>query len=240
MSLTEFSVNEEHNIENDNAMFTYRPLAKYPDNYALYHISSMFVNVQQLKTTLNTEYQHEKHELIRLNDHLRFFIDRVQQLELQNAKYVEKLVDFRRQSSNISVFDGEWYESHTHLQSSLMAVNYEKIDYEFEFEVFRMQSEIYKQLIHSIDQSNDEQLLKIKQEVDQSSSTLINLRTSYGELQTKIGGLRTEHEGIFQQYLKMTTTWSHWRKQTSGLKVSIQSLKNQHVFYKDIRSHAAR
>ena len=220
-------------------MATYLPLGEYP-NYAIYYISTMFVNIQQVKTNLNAQYQHEKHEFIQLNERLRFFIDRVQQLELQNAKYVAILADFRQQSSGICIFGTEVDERYVHLQADLMAVNYKKIDYEFEFELFQMHSEIYKQLIHVINQSNDEQRLKLQQELDQSSSTLINLRTSYAQLEKKIESLHAEREDTFQQYLKVADNWSHWKKQITELKASVQALKNQHVFYKNLRSHVTR
>jgi chromosome segregation ATPase len=239
MSLTACFIDEEHNTKNDNAMVTYHPLGESP-NYALYNISTMFVNIQQIKTNLNAEHQYEKHELIRLNECLCLFIDRVQQLEQQNAKYVAILADFRRKSSNISVFGTEWDERHIHLQADLMTISCKNIGYENHFEVFQMQSEIYKQLIHIINQSSNEQRLKLQQELDHSSSTLINVRTSYEELQKKIEGLHVEREDIFQQYLKVANNWGHWKKEISELKVSVKALKNQHVFYKDIRSHVTK
>lgn len=103
-----------------------------------------------------------------------------------------------------------------------------------------MQSEIYKQLIHIVNQSSDEQRLKLQRELDHSSSTLINVRTSYEELQKKIEDLHAEREDTFQQYLKVANNWGHWKKQISELKVSVKVLKNQHVFYKDIRSYTTR
>jgi chromosome segregation ATPase len=131
-------------------------------------------------------------------------------------------------------------ERHAHLQADLTTVNYKKIDYEFEFELFQMHSEIYKQLIHVINQSNDEQRLKLQQELDQSSSTLINLGTSYAISQKKIESLHAEREDTFQQYLKVTDNWGHCKKQVTELKASVQALKNQHVFYKNMRSHVTR
>jgi chromosome segregation ATPase len=239
MSLTSHVISEEHNTESDNATGTYHLLREYPD-YVGYYISSMFVKVQQVKTDLNGERQHDKDELIRMNERLRLFVDKVQQLEQQNARQVAKLANFRQQVSDISVFGAEWNERHNHQQADLMTVNYEKIDYKFEFELFQMQSEIYRQLIHVINQSSDGQRLQLQQELDQSSSMLMNLRTSYTELQKKTEGLHAERENTFQQYLKVADNWGHRKKQISELKVSVQMLKNQHAFYKDIRSYATR
>jgi chromosome segregation ATPase len=237
MSVTSSFISEEYSTKNDNVVATYLPLGEYP-NYSLYYISTMFVNIQQVKTNLNAQHQHEKHELIQLNERLRFFIDRVQQLELQNAKYVAILANYGQQSS--SIFVTEVDERYVHLQADFMAVNYKKIDYEFEFELFQMHSEIYKQLIHVINQSSDEQRLKLQQELDQSSSTLINLRTSYANTQKKIEILHAEREDTLQQYLKVTDNWGHCRKQIAELKISVQAVKNQHVFYKNVRSHVSR
>jgi uncharacterized protein (UPF0335 family) len=239
MSVTSRFISEEYSTENDNAMATYLPLGEYP-NYSLYYISTMFVNIQQVKTNLNAQHQHEKQELIQLNERLRFFIDRVQQLELENAKYAAKLAEIRQKSSSIGIFGTEVDERHIHIQADLMTVNYKKIDYELEFELFQMHSEIYKQLIHVLNQSNDEQRLKLQQELDQSSSMLINVRTSYANSQKQIEILHAEREDTFQQYLKVTDNWGQWKKQIIELTVSIQALKNQHVFYKNIRSYVSR
>ena len=103
-----------------------------------------------------------------------------------------------------------------------------------------MQSEIYKQLIHIVNQSSNEQRLKLQQELDHSSSSLISVRTSYEELQKTIEGLHVEREDIFQQYINVANNWGHWKTQISELKVSVNALKSQHVFYKDIRSYATR
>jgi len=239
MSLTSLCTSEEYSTENDNAMATYLPLGDSP-NCSLYNISVMSVNIQQVKINLNTQHQHEKHELIQLNDRLRFFIDRVQQLELQNEKYAAKLADFRQKSSSIRIFGTELDERHVHIQADLMTINYKKIDYEFEFKLFQMHSEIYKQLIYVLNQSNDEQRLILQQELDQSTYTLINLRTSYATSKKKIDSLHAEREDTLQQYLKVTDNWGHLKKQITKLKVSVQVLKNQHVFYKNICSHVAR
>jgi hypothetical protein len=238
MSSISSSITGEHNTQDHNAMAEYLPLGEDP-SYATSYVSSMFASVEQIENTINVEYQHERHELIRLNESLSLFINKVQQLELQNAKYVAKLADFRRQS-HISVLNVEWNERHIHLQTDLESVSYEKFDYEFEFQLFQMQTEIYKQLIHIVDRSSNEQHLKLQHELDESSSSLVIIRTSYTELQNKLTGLRAEREDKFQQYLKVANSWSHSKKQISVLNVNVQALKNQYAFYKGIRSNVAR
>ncbi|CAF0983931.1 unnamed protein product [Rotaria sordida] len=94
------------------------------------------------------------------------------------------------------------------------------------------------QLIQIRKQSSDEQRLKLEQELDQSSSVLLNLRTSYAELRQEIENLRSAHEDTFKQYLTVSQNWSSSKKQTNKLKLNIQSFKKQLVLYKNLRSHA--
>ena len=70
MSLTSRIISEEYSTEDDNAMTAFYSLGEYP-SYALHYISSMFINMQQLKINLDAQHQHEKDTLIQLNERLR-------------------------------------------------------------------------------------------------------------------------------------------------------------------------
>jgi chromosome segregation ATPase len=230
---------EEHGRETDNTVAVYDPLDECP-KYTLHFVSSMFANVQQLKTDVNVEYQHDKHDLNQLNKSMNLFVNGVQQLELQNAQYVTKLADFRRHLFHIHSFGSDLDKRYVHMQADLMALKNEKINYEFEYELYQMQIEIHRQLIDITNQSSDKEGLKLQQELDQSSTMLISLRTSYGELQKNIEGLHAEREDTFKQYLKVAKTWGCWKKQTNVLKVNLQALRNQHVFYKELRAKVGK
>src|SRR5690348_1346341 len=65
-------------------------------NSTIHYTSSLVINIRQLHTDLQAQHQHDKHALNDLNQHLRVFIDRVRQLESQNAKYVAQIADLRR------------------------------------------------------------------------------------------------------------------------------------------------
>ncbi|CAF1352271.1 unnamed protein product [Rotaria sp. Silwood1] len=189
MSLDSLGISDEANTKNSNSIMTYRPLQEH-SNYVVHYISSTFVKIEQLKTDLNAEYQQEKHALTELNEQLRLMIDRVEQLESQNSTYVAKLTDLRRQGFIVAT-TGKQNDEHYRLQSHIMAVNYEKVSYESEIEFFQLQIKIYQQMIQAENQSIDEQRLKLEQELNQSASALVNLRTSYEELGNKVGSYRT-------------------------------------------------
>jgi hypothetical protein len=240
MSYDSLIISNQDNRTSDDAIATwqYRPLHL---NYTIHNISSVFVDIQQLQTDLSAQHQHEKHLLIEVNQRFRIFLDRVQQLELQNAKYVALLANFRRQPSNIiSSINTEFDEHYLHLQSDLTTVKYGKVDYEFEFELFRLQVGIYKQLIGIEQEWKDERRLKLEHELNQSSSAVINVRTSYAELEREIESLHAAREDTYQQYLTLTHDWCRSKKQTNEQQLSVQALKNQMVFYKDLRSYSVR
>ncbi|CAF1021145.1 unnamed protein product [Rotaria sp. Silwood1] len=183
---------------------TYRPLQEH-SNYVVHYISSTFVKIEQLKTDLNAEYQQEKHALTELNEQLRLMIDRVEQLESQNSTYVAKLTDLRRQGFIVAT-TGKQNDEHYRLQSHIMAVNYEKVSYESEIEFFQLQIKIYQQMIQAENQSIDEQRLKLEQELNQSASALVNLRTSYEELGNKVGSYRTMCKETLQHQCSLFLT----------------------------------
>jgi len=104
------------------------------------------VNIRQVRTDLHAQNQHERHALTELNERFRLFFDHVQVLESQNSKYAAQIADLRQQSFGISSIDAQ-SEHYLHLQSDLATFSYEKVDYAFDFELFQLQIEIYRQMI---------------------------------------------------------------------------------------------
>ncbi|CAF1079865.1 unnamed protein product [Rotaria sp. Silwood1] len=163
-------------------------------------------------------------------------IDRVEQLESLNAKYVAKLADLRGLSFTVGTI-GKQNDEHYRLQSDIMAVNFDKVGYESEIELFQLQIKIYQQMIQAENQSIDEQRLKLERELNQSASALVNLRTSYAELGQQVGTYRATCQDMLQQYLRLAKDWSISKKQINELKIRVQMTKNQIKFSKILRSY---
>ncbi len=222
-------ISNQNNKKDDNSIAAYQYQAVQV-NYTVYGISSVFSNVQQLQTELSARYQREKHALTELNQRFRVFVDRVQQLESENAKYIALLTGYQ---PTIRIIGTESEECYLGVQSDLMTANYQKVDYDLEFELFQLQIGTYKQWINW----KDEQRLKFEQELNQSSSVLTNLRTSYAELGREVESVHAALKNTFQKHLRVTHDWCQSKKQTIASQLSVQALKNQIVFYKNLRSY---
>ncbi|UJR13202.1 hypothetical protein I4U23_000224 [Adineta vaga] len=236
MSVTTLCIRGENIQKTDNSMSTYLPFGEYV-NYALYYVAQMVINIQEIKTNFNTQHHDEKEKLIQLNERLNYVVDHVKQLELQNEEYTTKLAAFQQESINMYSFSTEFNEHYNQLEANLLTINEKKLNYQFESELFQMHSNTYQQLTQVINESNNKQQIKLQEELNQSSSTLNVLRTSYSELQNTIETYHSERNNTLQEYLKTTYDWSHSKKQINELKINIQILKNQHVFYKNIHSY---
>ncbi|CAF1616558.1 unnamed protein product, partial [Adineta ricciae] len=224
------STHEEVHTRIDNTVTPYLPLGEYVQ-CGLYCVAQMFMNIEEIKTICNAQHENEKHKFNQLNDRLNLLIDHVKRLELQNAEYTEKLALLRQES-----FDVEFDERYIQLETDLKTANYKKIDHEFEYQRFQIHSDIYQQLMYAKTEFQKQKQIKLQEELNQSSCTLTGLRKSYTELENQIKTDHTERDNILQQYLQVTTDWGHCKKQTSQVKINIQTLKNQHVFYKNIHS----
>ncbi|CAF1231078.1 unnamed protein product, partial [Didymodactylos carnosus] len=239
MSFDLRTINNEGDNKNNNSIVTYHRRDAHSDSN-VYYTSSAVINIQQVQTDLHAQHQHEKHALADLNQRLRLFVDRAQQLEAQNSKYIAQLANFRRQPSGISNIDAQSTERYVHLQSDLTTISYAKVDYEFDFEVFQMQIGIYQQLIDVEQQWKDDGRLKLEQELKQLGSVLITLRTSYAELGREVESLSATREDIFKQYLRLIHDWCSMKKQRKRWDLSLQTLKSHIVFYKNLRSYSVR
>ncbi|CAF2637954.1 unnamed protein product [Rotaria sp. Silwood2] len=234
MSSNSLIISEEDNTKTANSSVSYRPLQKH-SNYAVHYISSAFVKIEQLKTDLNAEYQYEKHKLIELNEQLRLMVDRAERLESQNSKYSAKLNDLRQQGFFIGI-TGTKNDEYYRLQNDIMTMNYDKVGYESEIELFQLQTKIYQQMIEFENQSIDEQRLKLEQELNLSASNLVNIHRSYAELEQRVGSYRAACKDSFQQYMKLTNDWSLVRRQTNELKIKVHMSKKNITLSKALYS----
>ncbi|CAF1024786.1 unnamed protein product [Rotaria sordida] len=196
-------ISDENNMTHSKSIITGSSLEEH-SNYGFHEISSTTVKIQQLKTDLNAENQHERHALTELNEELRLIVDRAHQLELQNSQYMTKLFNLRQQVF-INRITGIQTDEHNHVQTNIIKFNYDKVSYESEIELFQLQSKIYEEMLQFETQSIDEQRLKLEQELKQSSSALIDLRKSYTELEQRVGSFRVECKDTFQNMQMVKT-----------------------------------
>jgi ABC-type phosphate transport system auxiliary subunit len=172
-----------------------------------------------------------------LNQRFQIFIDRIQSLQSQNAKYFAAIADLRRQLTGISTSDIEqnYYSSRTSLSSVFTA----KIDYEWDWELYRLQSDIYQRLIGLEQQSKDRRIVKLEEELKQSNLTLNTLRSSYEQLQRGMENIYAENADLARQYLALTHEWCNMRKQRKKWDLSLETLKSHIGFYRNLRSNFA-
>ena len=202
--------------------------------------SSVVVNIRQLQTDLHSQHQHDKNSLIKLNQRFHLFVDRVQQLQLQNSKYLATITDLKRQYSGISNIDVQWDERYFAIQSNISTVRDAKVDYDWEFELFQLQIIIYKELIGIEQQRKDKGSLSLEEELKKSSSVLISLRTAYAELQRELQSLYAEYDNSLKQYLVVSNNWCMVKKELNKWKQRVETLKRHIGFYKNIRSYSVR
>ncbi|CAF0902809.1 unnamed protein product [Adineta ricciae] len=221
-----------------NSVVTYR--RNDPLGPAIHYTSSIFVNIQQLQHALVAQHQHEKEALNELNHRLAGFVDRVQLLESQNAKYMTDVAELRRQSSGDSGIDVQWNERYLNMKSDLSSLHYSKADCESDFEWYQLQIGIYQQLIDAEQQWRDKRLKKLDHELKQIGSDLSVLRTSYADLERTAANQYGERDNVLKQYLSLTHDWCNIHKQRKRWNMSIDTLKSYIAFYKRIRSHSTR
>ncbi|CAF1276542.1 unnamed protein product [Rotaria magnacalcarata] len=229
----------DENNKNDNTIVTYQRRDVQLDPAPSY-TSSLIVNLRQLQNDFQTQYQHDRHALNELNERLRHFVDRVQQLEAQNAKYVAQIISTRRPTSDLNGADIEWNERYLHLQSDLIAVSHGSIDFGLEVEMYQLQTAIYQQLIEIEQQWKDDRRSKLEQECNQTALSLNSLRASNSDLGREVETFSAARNDASQKYLRLTQDWSRMKKQSKEWALNMQMLKNQVAFYKNLRSHSTR
>jgi len=82
--------------------------------------------------------------------------------------------------------------------------------------------------------------LKLEQELEQLGSILVTLRASHAELIHEIESLYAAREDTLKQYLRLTDEWCTVKKQREKSGLSVQTVKIQLGFYKNIRSYSMR
>jgi hypothetical protein len=198
------------------------------------------INLRQLKTDLVAQHQHDKAALIELNKHFQSFVNRVQHLQSQNSKYLVAIADFRRQSAGISIIDARWDEGYLSIKRDLLAIENEKIDYEWDFELCHLQIAIYKQLIDIEQQWRGKRSSILEEELKQSASVLNGLRSSYGELQRTVGSLYVESDDLLKHYLTLSHDWCVIKKQLHKRHLNLEATKSSIAFYKNLRAHTGQ
>ena len=239
MSSNSVTINDDNTKKNDS-MGTYHERDARSESTS-YDTWSVVISTRQLQTDMHTRYQHEKNELAELNQRFRLFVDRVQQLESINSEYVVQIADFQQKWFGTSSIDAaQGSDQYLLLQSDLTTISCAKVDYEVDFELRQLQIGMCQQLIIDEQQWQDKERLKLEQELNRSASTLLTLRTSYATLGQEIEILYATHGDIFKQYLQVTDSWSNMKKQRKQSDLSLQTLKQYIVLYKNISSYSKR
>jgi chromosome segregation ATPase len=239
MSVHTQTIIEEENEEDNNSLVAHHHRDAHLGSNALY-TSSVVLNLRQLQTDLQTQHHHEKVALTELNQRFHLFVDRIQYLQSQNAKYLKEIVNIQRHSSGLSSTDAQWGEHHHSQQSELATVCNAKVDCESDFDLFQLHIGIYQQLIDVEQHWKDKRNLKLEQELKHSASDLHTLRTSCAELEREIESLHAERTDVYKQYLAVTHDWCHVKKQRKKWHLNVDTLKSYVIFYKNLRSYTVR
>ncbi|CAF0923332.1 unnamed protein product [Rotaria sordida] len=198
------------------------------------------INIEKLQVDLQSQHQHEKDALTELNQRFRAFIDRVQQLELQNSRYLTEIENLQRNLSGLGSIDSSWDERYHSQNSNLSILCHEKIDFDLDFELYQLQNIIYELLIETGQEKSDRRISSLEEELKQSSSQLNSLRTSCRELEHEIERVHAERESLLKQYFSLTHDWCNIIRQRKHWNVTLDSLKSEIAFYKKIRSYSGR
>ncbi|CAF1080098.1 unnamed protein product [Adineta steineri] len=225
------------NKEN-NSLVTYRRNAHFGSS--VQYTSSIVINLRQCQSDIQTQYQHEKDALNELNQRFHIFVDRVKYLESQNSKYLAELAAFQRPTLRDSSIDLKSSEYYFNTQSDISTLRSAQIDCESDFEWSKFQIGIYQQLFDTEQQWKEKRFIQLEQELKQLADELVNIRSSYTELERRTINQYTERDDIFKQYLALTHEWCNIRSQRKKWDLSMETLKTYIAFYKNIRSYSTR
>ncbi|CAF1082165.1 unnamed protein product [Adineta steineri] len=202
------------------------------------HTSSLFINIQQLQTGIQVQHQHEKESLNELNQRFHHSIDRVRLLESQNLKYRTKLTAIRKQPFDDN--DIKSIEHFSNIKSELSKQYNATIDCKSDFEWSQLQIGIYQKWIDIEQQQKGKQLSELEQELKQVVSNLNILHKSYAELERTAKNQYVERDNLFTQYLTLTHNWCNQKAKRKKYDQSMELLKNNIVFYKNLSAYIAR
>jgi chromosome segregation ATPase len=239
MSFDSHTIIDEDTNRDNNSIMKYDRRDTYFGSTVLY-TSSVVINFHQLKTDLYAQHHHEKDALDQLNQRFHRFVDRIQLLQSQNSKYIAAIADLKREFSGSSSIDVQSDEHYLSIKSNLLTLNIGKVDYEFDLEMFQLQIQIYQHLIETEKQGKNQRILKLEEELKQSASVLITLRTSYAELQRQVENHNVENEDLLKEYLKLTHHLCDVKKQRQKSDLNVETWKSYIEFYKNLRSHTER
>ena len=202
--------------------------------------SSVVINLRKLQSELNSQHQHDKSALTELNQRFHLFVDRVHHLQTQNSQYLATIAELKRRISGDSHFDVQWDERYFSMRSDVLVVQDGRLDYIWDYEMFQLQIAIYRQLIELEQQWKSKQSSVLEDELKQSASALVTIRSSYGEVQRSVEGLRLECDNLFKHYMSLTQDWSSIKKKRNKWELSLETLKSSIAFYKNISSYSKR
>jgi hypothetical protein len=219
------------NNEYDNSTVKYKRDPQF--GIIVYQISSMVPRIQQLQTDLEEQDEYDKNTLDELNQRLYELIGRLQYLQSENLKYLTIIADIRQKTSDYDTTKLE--EDYSIFWSNILSISNEIIDYDWDYQMFQLHIGIYKHLISIEDQSKNNQILSLEKELDRSTSILINLRTSYEQLQQEVDSLSKYNEDLSKQYFGLTTERCHLKRKQKKSELKIEKIKDYIRFYKNLR-----
>jgi len=219
------------NNEYDNSTVKYEHDPQF--GITVYQISSMVNRIQQLQNDLEQQDQYDKDTLQELNQRFYTLIDRIKFLQSENLKYLVIIANIRQ---NIPDYDtNKIQEDYSIFWSNILLISNEKIDYDWDYEMFQLHIQIYKNLICIEDKSKNNQILLLGEQLDHSKSILITLHTSYEQLQQDINNISTYNQDLLNQYFQFITEWCHLKRKEKKCESKIEKLKNYIQFYKNLR-----
>ncbi|CAF1254177.1 unnamed protein product [Rotaria magnacalcarata] len=220
--------------ESSNRTAIYQPIEKL-SNYQFHYMSPLLVKMEQMKTNFSTDHQYEKYSLTELNQRFRYMLDHIHRLETERSKYIDKLAELRHKAFIASI-NGKEKQQLTLLKADVVDINCAKLDCESDVEFFQLQTQMYQQVTQVGQQSIEQERLKLEHEVNQSTSALASLRSSYAAMEHTIETLRTAFRDTIKQYTMVAKNLSVVKKQTKALRFSLQIGKIEIQFSKALYS----
>jgi hypothetical protein len=220
------------NNEYDNSTVKYEHNPEF--GIIVYQISSMVFRIQQLENDLEEQHQYDKDTLNELNQRLYILIDRIQFLQSENLKYIVIIANIRQNISDYNTNQIE--EDYSLFWSNILSISNEKIDYDWDYQMFQLHIQIYQNLISIEDnKSKNNQIGLLEKQLDHSKSILINLHTSYEQLQQDINQISIHNQDLLKQYFQLITEWCHLKRKQNKYQLKIEKIKNYITFYQKLR-----
>ena len=224
-------ITEVEETEDSLSIITYRFIQETPCCHIDY-VSPALTKIEELETVLVTDHQREQCSLKELNKKFRHMIDHVRQLESQNAKYMVKVAELRRQAFIMNTTCKKSCEIN-HMHADVMRLNYDTVRYEAQVEYFEMESQVYQQVA----QFEPLSVVKLQQELKESAADLAEIRKEYVALEQQVANERATCRNTMHQYMTLAKDLTVIKKQTKELKFSMQLVKYQTEFFRTLYSY---